>query len=81
MSAAAVLTELEGRAVERFPGDAPTIRLFAAELERALAPGAPPGAALEHLLRFEDFLEALLARDRWRRGAPPAPPATPRPTP
>lgn len=78
MNGAAILAELEARAGERFRRDAPTVRLFTAALAHALAPGAPPGAALEHLLQLEAFLEALLAEERWRRGAPPT---TPRPTP
>lgn len=66
-SAAPLLDEIEALAVERFPADQATVRLFRMELERVLGqPAASPTEAVALLSRFEDFLEALLVRSRWR---------------
>jgi hypothetical protein len=66
MSVRSRLAELDALAGSRFPGDAATLRPFFDELGRSLA--APDGArdATELLVRLEDFLEALLVRERWR---------------
>ncbi len=66
MSVRSCLAELDALAGARFPGDAATLRPFFDELGRCLA--APDGArdAAELLIRLEDFLEALLVRERWR---------------
>lgn len=66
MSAASCLEELGALAAARFPADAATLRPFLDELGRSLA--SPDGArdAAELLIRLEDFLEALLVRERWR---------------
>jgi hypothetical protein len=65
--AALLLDELEALAVERFPEDQATVRLFRTELERVLGqPAASPAEAVALLSRFEDFIEALLVRSRWR---------------
>jgi hypothetical protein len=67
MSVQARLAELDALAGARFPGDSATLRPFFDELGRALA--APDGArdAAQLLVRLEDFLEALLVRERWRQ--------------
>jgi hypothetical protein len=66
VSAAALAAELDALAGARFPAEAATLRLFLDELARVLA--GPGGAEEATLLvcRLEDFLEALLVRERWR---------------
>jgi hypothetical protein len=66
VSVGACLDELDALASARFPAEAGTLRLFLDELARSLA---EPGAAAEAVLllsRLEEFLEALLVRERWR---------------
>lgn len=68
MSARARLAELDALASARFPDEAATLRLFFDELRRALeaADGDGGGGADLLVIRLEDFLEALLVRERWR---------------
>jgi hypothetical protein len=63
VSPAAYLAELDALAAARFPAEAATLRLFIDELARGLD---APGGSLTLLGRLEDFLEALLVRERWR---------------
>jgi hypothetical protein len=65
--AAALLAALDDETIERFAADEPTLRVFLDELARVLldpARATAEGPAL--LARFEDYLEALLVRERWR---------------
>lgn len=66
MSLSASLAELDALAMERFPGEAVTLRLFLDELGRSLASPDQADQAALLLGRLEDFLEALLVRERWR---------------
>ncbi|HTE51642.1 MAG TPA: hypothetical protein VK698_12400 [Kofleriaceae bacterium] len=66
MSLSVSLAELDALAIERFPGEAVTLRLFLDELDRSLASPDQADQAALLLGRLEDFLEALLVRERWR---------------
>jgi len=61
------LAELDAQVIARFPGEQATLRVFLDELGRVL--GDPVRAAADGpalLGRFEDYLDALLVRERWR---------------
>ncbi len=67
MTVAAQLAELDAKVVARFPAAQATVRLFLDELARVLADpalAATEGVAL--IMRFEDYLEALLVSEGWR---------------
>jgi len=67
MTAAGQLAALGAQALARFPDEQATVQLFLDQLALALANAelaGSDGAAL--LTRFEDYLEALLVRERWR---------------
>jgi hypothetical protein len=64
MSPAACLAEVESIAAARFPAETETLRLFVDELARTL--DGKRGEAVGLLGRLEDYLEALLVRERWR---------------
>ena len=66
MTAAVLLCELDARVIERFPADRATLRVFLDELARVLADPAARDEAATLLVRFEDYLEALLVREGWR---------------
>ena len=67
MTPAVRLAELDALVVAQFPAAEPTLRLFLDELARVLGdPAAAPGEAVVLLIRFEDYLEALLVRQGWR---------------
>jgi hypothetical protein len=67
VTAAALQAELRAQAIARFPGAEDTLKVFLGELGRVLADperAADEGAVL--LSRLEDYLEALLVKERWR---------------
>lgn len=64
MSPAALLRELDAAVIARFPAAEPTLRLFLDELARMVAEPALARDAAVLLDRFEDYLEALLVRQR-----------------
>jgi len=66
MSVQSSLAELDALASARFPADAATLRHFFDQLGRSLAAPGGAGDAAQLLVRLEDFLEALLVRERWR---------------
>ena len=67
MTVPARLAELDAQVVARFPADRATLRVFLAELARALGdPVLAAGEGVTLLTRFEDYLEALLVREGWR---------------
>ena len=65
MNAAAQLAALDEEVRARFPGAEATLRLFLAELARVLAdPALAAEEGVVMLTRLEDYLEALLVRER-----------------
>lgn len=67
MTIAAQLAELDDAVISRFPADQVTLRVFLAELARVLGdPALARSEGIALLTRFEDYLEALLVRERWR---------------
>lgn len=65
MTPAALLTQLRAEVDARFPADQATLGVFLANLARVL--DDPVGAAREAtalVSRFEDYLEALIVRER-----------------
>lgn len=66
MTATARLAELDAQVIARFPGEQVTLRVFLDELGRMLGDPARAAEAAPLLARFEDYLDALLVRERWR---------------
>lgn len=66
MTAAALLAELDAAVCARFPAAEPTLRVFLDELARVVADPARAADAATLAIRLEDYLEALLVRERWR---------------
>jgi hypothetical protein len=67
MTSAARLAELDAQVLARFPAEQATLRLFLGELARVLGdPELAAGEGAVLLMRFEDYLEALLVREAWR---------------
>jgi len=64
--AAAAIDALTALAIERFSAERPTIEAFASELRRTAIEGSLDELTAL-LLRFEDYLEALLIEPRALR--------------